>query len=199
MTEKKLTIREDGTLRELDVKAGDVVELLERPARTGRWALPDVGYTCAIAEDGSLYGIGAEYLHELTCRFRLISRAKTAATDAATIQRVMEASSPSVDLTTLTSPFGLLPPETQAALKAHDGPVEFYISRGGWMGVAGDPFWDCATTYRAAPQPKVETHTVDGATYFTHDDTPQAIYVTITYTTTNGVIDPASYRVEARG
>jgi hypothetical protein len=129
--------------------------------------------------------------------FRLVSRAPATDTDAAAIQRVMEASAPSVDLTALAAPFGLLPPETQAALKAHEGPVEVYCPPG-WQPVE-HPGWVADHAYRAAPRPKVETHTVEGAAYFTHNDEPNVAYVTITYTTHNGAIDPASYRVEARG
>ena len=54
------------------------------------------------------------------------------------------------DLTALTTPFGLLDAETQAALKAHGGPYEWY-SEGGWIDWA--PRWAQSSVYRVKPQP----------------------------------------------
>ena len=180
----------EGTLLELDVKPGDLVEY----TMTGR-------VTTVTRFDGSDYfgtGGNPDAPYSQTAVFRLVSRAPAADADDATIQRVMQASAPDVDLTSITTPFGLLPPETQAALKAHDGVVECFTRHGEWE-LCRWPAWLVETSYRAAPRPKVKTHAVDGVTYFTHDDKPEVFHGTITYTTTNGVIDPASYRVEARG
>ncbi len=55
-----------------------------------------------------------------------------------------------VDLTKITTPFGLLDAETQEALKAHGGPYECYY--GEWEGLDW-PAWDWRTTYRVKPQP----------------------------------------------
>lgn len=200
----------EGTLRELDVKPGDVCCHVESGHEYRFDGKPDSDGLYPVTRMNDPWGNGNKgqpdhIAPDSPNTFRLVSRATATDADAATLQRVMEASTPAVDLTALTSPFGLLPPETQDALKAHDGVVEFYSSRAGWVDVAGDPFWDCATAYRAAPQPKVETVT-NREMYLTargciasNAKLDGAIPVRITYTTTNGVIDPASYRVEARG
>jgi hypothetical protein len=59
-----------------------------------------------------------------------------------------------IDLTKITTPFGLLDPETQEALKAHGGPYERYSCK------EGEGFFDCASplwfqyvVYRVKPQP----------------------------------------------
>ena len=57
-----------------------------------------------------------------------------------------------MDLTKITTPFGLLDPETQAALKAHGGPYEIYCTDGNWVHW-GPPFFYFGTTYRVKPQP----------------------------------------------
>lgn len=57
-----------------------------------------------------------------------------------------------LDLTTITTPFGLLDAETQAALKAHGGPWE-YFGTGGWS-QAGHPHqWHDGYAYRVKPAP----------------------------------------------
>ena len=60
------------------------------------------------------------------------------------------------DLTDLKTPFGLLDPETQAALKAHGGPYEVYVAslelgRGVWKPI--DPVWTDALAVRVKPAP----------------------------------------------
>ena len=165
----------EGTLRELDVKPGDVVELLDRPEYSGRWALPPVGYILAIAEDGSWYGIGAQYLHELTCRFRLVSRAP--ATDDATIQRVMEASAPVVD-DPVTHP---------AHYTSHPSGVEcLTITR--WMGFN---LGNAVKYIWRADMKGAAIEDLRKAAFYIADE--------IAKREAEGAIDPASYRVEARG
>lgn len=62
------------------------------------------------------------------------------------------------DLTKITTPFGLLDEETQAALKAHGGPFEILNHRGVWRKV--DPSWSQYSTYRVKPTPpKAAQHT----------------------------------------
>jgi hypothetical protein len=58
------------------------------------------------------------------------------------------------DLTTITSPFGLLDRETQEALKAHGGPWEYW-NGGSWTNSASETLHDIDTalTYRAKPAP----------------------------------------------
>ena len=206
----------EGTLRELDVKPGDVVEFVR--GLDGMYKIHIekrmVGRKIGGVEFEGDNGFRADCCHT----FRLVSRAPATDTDAAMIQRVMEASlrdkedaimhdmgrPPAVDLNRLSVPFGLLDEVygagTQAALKAHDGPVEVFSAHG-WH-VVDKPEWYSTATYRAAPQPKVETHTREAWLWNFNvtkwKPASSATPVTITYTTTNGAIDPASYRVEAR-
>jgi hypothetical protein len=58
-----------------------------------------------------------------------------------------------MDLTTITTPFGLLDAETQAALKAHGGPYELYANVDGWSHIVGSFCPVAASTYRVKPQP----------------------------------------------
>jgi len=55
-----------------------------------------------------------------------------------------------VDLTAITTPFGLLDVATQRALKAHGGPYEVYV-REGWVEAAAS--WGKSLTYRVRPAP----------------------------------------------
>jgi hypothetical protein len=55
------------------------------------------------------------------------------------------------DLTKITTPFGLLDAETQAALKAHGGPWDVYTEKG-WR-ENSSPMWDEIVTYRVKPSP----------------------------------------------
>lgn len=60
------------------------------------------------------------------------------------------------DLTQINVPYGLLDPETQEALKAHDGPYQAYFFMKGWTDWEC-PNWDNHITYRvnpAHPQPR---------------------------------------------
>jgi hypothetical protein len=64
-----------------------------------------------------------------------------------------------MDLTKITTPFGLLDKETQERLKAHGGPYEM-VQIDGWQ------FWDYPTwtpymTYRVKPKPFVEYKKTD--------------------------------------
>lgn len=57
------------------------------------------------------------------------------------------------DLTKITTPFGLLDPETQAALKAHDGPIEIFDYYGEWGAVNRVNYWQENSTYRVKLTP----------------------------------------------
>lgn len=59
-----------------------------------------------------------------------------------------------VDLTAITTPFGLLDEATQAALMAHGGPYEYWSvwTEMAWSAV-GRPEWRPHTTYRVRPAP----------------------------------------------
>lgn len=58
------------------------------------------------------------------------------------------------DLTTITTPFGLLDAETRAALRAHGGPYEYW-NGGSWTNSASEALHDIDTalTYRVKPAP----------------------------------------------
>ena len=60
-----------------------------------------------------------------------------------------------IDLTTITTPFGLLDDETQEALKAHGGPYQYWFSEDGWRDYKGigHPTWTVHTVYRVKPAP----------------------------------------------
>lgn len=59
-----------------------------------------------------------------------------------------------IDLTTITTPFGLLDAEMRAALRAHGGPYEYW-NGGSWTNSASETLHDIDTalTYRAKPAP----------------------------------------------
>lgn len=56
-----------------------------------------------------------------------------------------------IDLTTITTPFGLLDEEVKMALVV-SGPWDYY-SENGWTGVEGEPLWLPLTVYRLARPP----------------------------------------------
>lgn len=59
-----------------------------------------------------------------------------------------------IDLTTITTPFGLLDAETREALRAHGGPYEYW-NGGSWTNSASETLHDIDTalTYRVKPAP----------------------------------------------
>ncbi len=58
-----------------------------------------------------------------------------------------------MDLTAITTPYGLLDDATREALKAHGGPYEFWHGSKGFFEAAGTPVWDAVFVYRVKPQP----------------------------------------------
>lgn len=56
------------------------------------------------------------------------------------------------DLTAITTPFGLLDADTQAALKAHGGPYEWWHGVD-WFTSERRPAWAGHFVYRVKPQP----------------------------------------------
>jgi len=59
-----------------------------------------------------------------------------------------------MDLTQITTPFGLLDDETRATLEAHGGPYEYWnspLSPLQWADV-GNPMWNLGAIYRVKPQ-----------------------------------------------
>ena len=57
-----------------------------------------------------------------------------------------------VDLTKITTPYGLLDEATQKALRDHDGPWEYYHYPESWVNT-DNPMWQGGTVYRVKPQP----------------------------------------------
>ena len=64
---------------------------------------------------------------------------------------------PTVDLTTITTPFGLLDEATQKALREYDGKVEIWL--GDSWSLINEPLFSSSYTYRAKPTPTVKTFT----------------------------------------
>lgn len=115
---------------------------------------------------------------------------------------ISRAAQPALDLTAITTPFGLLDEATQEALRAHGGPFQCYGVLGEWFDIESVS-WQPSCAYRAKPAPVVETVTDDrwliphnGNISFGEmtDRTP----VRVTFNRINGVIDLASYKVEPR-
>jgi hypothetical protein len=170
--------RDEGTLRDLDVKPGDVVEC--GTSKTSATA-PGSHYTIAVCP---LDGDPRSYLDDEGdwCEdtpgytFRLVSRAPAATSDADTIQRVMEASAPAVDD----------PVSHPAHYTSHPSGVEcLTITR--WMGFnlgnAMKYIW-------RADMKGAAIEDLRKAAFYIADEIAKR---------EAGVIDPASYRVEARG
>lgn len=58
------------------------------------------------------------------------------------------------DLTKITTPFGLMDPETQEALRKWEHGWDYYSGEDGWLEWP-DPSWSTVGTYRARPAPLV--------------------------------------------
>jgi len=60
-----------------------------------------------------------------------------------------------MDLTAITTPYGLLDAETKAALRAHGGTLEYANTNTDWefFPLAGRPCWTRGNVYRVKPQP----------------------------------------------
>lgn len=166
---------ETGTLKELNVQPGDVVEYVPLGGRSvvGRF------------ENGRWYEKGKDEPYVCDPSFRIISRA-----------------TPSIDLTAITTPFGLLDEATQDALRAHGGPYERYTDDGKWT-TAHIPVWYRGNAYRVKPAPKRETVTRDmwaddetGLTY--REERPGTTPIRITVEKVDGKADWSTHRVEAR-
>lgn len=100
-----------------------------------------------------------------------------------------------IDLTAITTPFGLLDEATQKALRDDGGPYQFYGGSDKWMD-CNLPGFCLITTYRKKPAPKIETVVLYGLKSGGHwifgeadasDDTHS-----ITMTLTEGVPNPVA-------
>ena len=183
----EVAMTEQGTLKELNVKPGDVVEWLDLEKDNIFTVISASVITEGLYQGevrARLEGYGGGIFDKE--QFRIISRAAQA--------------TPTHDLTAITTPFGLLDEATQEALRAHGGPYEAF----GWAGfVACDPQWKNTITYRVKPSPvrktvRTEANMTDSglltAAHYGHTRIP----VTVVFETVDGVIDLASYKVEAR-
>ena len=147
-TDEPAATPEVGTLRELNVQPGDVVECVSVP---GAWAEWTVGKQYTATSDG-LPGDKSGPQKSSVSTFRIISRA----TPAMPFGHARLPSGAVVDLTAITTPFGLLDevygPGAQEALRAHGGPWEGWCEGAKWEKIH-DPYWSVTSTYRVKPQP----------------------------------------------
>lgn len=180
---------ETGTLKELNVKPGDVVECVDHGV-TDDHLTEGKYYGIVIGpmirtDMGSWWGDGhmAETPFPILAKFRIISRAAQA--------------TPTPDLTAITTPFGLLDEETQEALRAHGGPYERYYGEG-WQIFESDDF-SHDRTYRAKATPVFETVSESMRMDKWGQIGPAGpTKINVTFNRINGVIDLASYKVEPR-
>ena len=165
---------ETGTMKDLNVKPGDVVAY-------------DNGKHYRVGYSKNLISLetgmdGGTYPFWDTCSmFSIVSRA--------------------IDLTAIKTPFGLLDAATQDALRAHGGPYEAWMTNGTWAVCA--PAWAITVVYRVKTAPKRETVTRDmwadaetGLTY--RDERPGTEPIRITVEKVDGKADWSTHRVEAR-
>jgi len=92
------------------------------------------------------------------------------------------------DLTKNTTPFGLLTPEDQEALKAWSHGVQRYCADGVWRNDQPH-FWAPAVAYRAKPAPSVEKRTLHGSPALSYSDYSLRKYKTDTHSLTFDVVD----------
>ena len=141
-----------GTLKELNVRAGDVVEGLFSEN--------------SIAEiDGVLWCLdqgGFPWLRvsESIGEYTLISRATT---EPLPHGHVTLSDGRTIDLTANRVRCDLMDPEELQAMKDHGGPWEKW-GLGEWSHCS-EPMWITAMTYRVAPKPVVETVVLYGELY----------------------------------
>lgn len=107
----------------------------------------------------------------------------------------------SIDLTKITTPYGLLDEIVQDQLRSHGGPYEWFAS-GGWQHVMIAGF-EWHMVYRVKPKPIVVRSALDAwlmPTGWVHagKSMQEASPVRIIFETVDGVIDPSSYRVVPR-
>lgn len=169
------------TLKELNVKPGDVVECLSEPYH----AL--IGQMATIQENGwAMFSDGGFFMpecdEEFNREYRIVSRA-----------------TPEIDLTAITTPLGLLDDATRDSLKAHGGPYEEYCVEG-WLDSGPVKHWANADVIRVKPYPKVETVSLtvqkDGAIWNGSSNWIDGSHL-ITFYLINGKPDTSSIKMEA--
>ena len=172
---------ETGTLKELNVKPGDVVECVDHGVTEDHLTVGKyygiVNGPMIQTDTGRWWGDGdlAHTAFPMLAEFRIISRAAQ--------------STPIPDLTAITTPFGLLDEATQEALRAHGGPYECYGGAGWWL-MRYEPIWAPFETYRIKAGPSIETETMK----ITNADGMPMAYATVT--THNGKPDWSTLQVQ---
>ena len=166
---------ETGTLKELNVKPGDVVG--NKHGAVFETALDEDGCIC---DKTDMCRLRDDY--EFTLVFRAVQ------------------TTPKPDLTAITTPFGLLDEATQEALRAHGGWCQMW-THNGWRDTYTS--FSPSGTYRLKPNTEVEYIERDGwltdagyvsDTAFGTGGQP----VCVTFNRINGVIDLSSYLMKAR-
>ena len=168
---------ETGTLKELNVKPGDVVECVAGPKHRTSW----VGKRAVCMDTGSR-GLRVEAEDGCFCAVK----------DGSNWQyRIISRATPTPDLTAITTPFGLLDETTQDALRAHGGPYEMYAgSSTGHRWQRGCLGEYKAIAYRVKPGPVIETETMK----ITNADGTELAQATVT--TRNGKPDWSTLQVQ---
>lgn len=195
--------REIGTLRELNVQPGDVVEFIyggsDNPTAKEQFESGTIQGNLSVMIKG--HGV---FTHDSDAIFHILSR--TYSFELPHGHAKLVPSGELVDLTTIATPLGLLDEVygtgTQDALRAHGGPYEMF-SRDGWSNAGGaHNRWRSDVVFRVKAVPKLENITVDRLMFddgdICDDQTPIGQPVRVTFTRKDGRIDPATYRVEAR-
>ena len=142
----EVAMTEQGTLKELNVKPGDVVEWLDLEKDNIFTVISASVITEGLYQGevrARLEGYGGGIFDKE--QFRIISRA---ARPTAT-----------PDLTAITTPFGLLDEATQEALRAHGGPYEWFDGEDWCETQACDDIKNFA--HRVKPKPEMAGFTVE--------------------------------------
>ena len=138
-----------GTLKELKVQDGDVVETKLCLLRDIKFHMGEL-WLCRQGENPFCP------VSSSTQTYTLVSRAKSDLPHG----HVKMKDGRVVDLTANTTPCDLMDPEELQAMKDHGGPWEWWRCRR-WVGW-GNPGWSGGSTYRVAPKPVVETVVLTG-------------------------------------
>lgn len=107
----------------------------------------------------------------------------------------------SIDLTTISTPFGLLDAATKEALMAHDGTIQRYYADGWERSLS--PIFINDYTYRVKPGPQLTKNVldvfIDGGGFIQPSHISSLTKrVRVTFDRIDGVIDLPSYRVVPR-
>ena len=156
-----------GTLKELNVQAGDVVRWPDGPPQGPITVISaevstEDAFAGQVRAELSGYGWGI-FDGEI---FTIISRAQEApaslpSTPDLPYGHVTLSDGRTVDLTANRVRCDLMDPEELQAMKDHGGPYEFWCGSE-WHNLPFVPSWTKEYTYRVAPKPVVETLVIHG-------------------------------------